>query len=357
MNLKLRVPVNLQYSTTEGIIFGQVYGLAPSICTTYLDDKDDKEIVKVLVNNGFERCIRYLSHYTKIVDNKKSEKKEISQYEMYSHKKKPILIYNTGKTVIYHTVDDCELVDKVVEQLHNLPAVKKLPPEEARERINLLCFGSGDFFMKELVFKESEDIVHQYPKNFMKVHESIMRGLSDNRQGIVLLHGAPGTGKTSYIKHLSSKVDRKFLLIPPNLINRISSPEFLTWMIDRKDMVLIVEDAEHVIASRDKNPHSVVGELLNLSDGLIGQSINCAVICTFNTSLTNIDKALLRKGRLIAEHKFDLLNEEEANNLFKQLGKTDYKITGPMSIADIYNYDTTLHKTEVVRSMIGFNVK
>jgi hypothetical protein len=67
-----------------------------------------------------------------------------------------------------------------------------------------------------------------------------------------------------------------------------------------------------------------------------------------------IDSALLRKGRLIAEHKFDALPIEDANNLINHLGK-NYVATKPMTLTEIYNLEETEYKSEDKYSPIGFN--
>jgi hypothetical protein len=65
-----------------------------------------------------------------------------------------------------------------------------------------------------------------------------------------------------------------------------------------------------------------------------------------------IDQALLRKGRLIAEHKFNKLSVDESNNLLKHLEK-DHEVSESMSLADIYNIDVELIRT-ANKSKIGF---
>jgi hypothetical protein len=51
-----------------------------------------------------------------------------------------------------------------------------------------------------------------------------------------------------------------------------------------------------------------------------------------------IDSALLRKGRLIAEHKFDALSVEDTNRLLEHLGK-EPNATKPMTLTEIYNLE------------------
>ena len=66
-----------------------------------------------------------------------------------------------------------------------------------------------------------------------------------------------------------------------------------------------------------------------------------------------IDQALLRKGRLIAEHKFQKLNVDETNKLLTHLGK-DTQVDYGMVLADIYHVDVELYKT-ANKGNIGFN--
>jgi hypothetical protein len=67
-----------------------------------------------------------------------------------------------------------------------------------------------------------------------------------------------------------------------------------------------------------------------------------------------IDQALLRKGRLIAEHKFDKLTIEETNKLLKHL-KKDFVSNEAMVLADIYNVDVEVHKSSNKKTnKIGF---
>ena len=66
-----------------------------------------------------------------------------------------------------------------------------------------------------------------------------------------------------------------------------------------------------------------------------------------------IDQALLRKGRLIAEHKFEKLSVEDSNKLLKYLNK-EQTVDEGMVLADIYNIDVEVHKTSSKQSKIGF---
>ena len=61
------------------------------------------------------------------------------------------------------------------------------------------------------------------------------------------------------------------------------------------------------------------------------------IIATFNCDLTTIDPALLRKGRLIANHQFDKLDLESSRILSEKLGYGTDGVTEPMTLAEIFN--------------------
>jgi hypothetical protein len=66
-----------------------------------------------------------------------------------------------------------------------------------------------------------------------------------------------------------------------------------------------------------------------------------------------IDSALLRKGRLIAEHKFGKLSFEDTKTLLKKLNKQTEAKEG-LTLAEIYNIDNQQDKTKDERVTIGF---
>ena len=105
--------------------------------------------------------------------------------------------------------------------------------------------------------------------------------------------------------------------------------------------ILIVEDAENIIRDRSKDTiiaNQAVSNLLNLSDGLLGDAMHQQIICTFNCDVSGIDPALLREGRLIVEHKFEKLSIENARRLCRELNIPDdgEHIHESTSLAEIY---------------------
>jgi hypothetical protein len=204
--------------------------------------------------------------------------------------------------------------------------------------------------------KQKLDIELNYGTKFKAVHDKIITRLNQKKgKGLVLLHGTPGTGKTHYLKYLASKIkDKKVMFIPPFLADFITSPEMTPFLIENSNSVLFIEDAERVITDRQSGGANGVSNILNITDGILSDILNIQIVATFNMDKAKIDSALLRKGRLIAEHKFDALPVEDTNRLLKQLGKIP-NATKPMTLTEIYNVEEEEFKSEDKYSPIGFN--
>ena len=205
--------------------------------------------------------------------------------------------------------------------------------------------------------KQKLDIELGYGKKFKPIHEKIIHKLNEPKsKGLVLLHGTPGTGKTHYLKYLASKIkNKRVLFIPPFLADFITSPEMTPFLIQNAGSVLFIEDAERVITDRESGGGNGVSNILNITDGILSDILNIQIVATFNMDKAKIDSALLRKGRLIAEHKFDALPVEDSQALIDHLGY-QHKAEKPMTLTEIYNLSEVEYKSEDKgKPTIGFN--
>lgn len=196
-----------------------------------------------------------------------------------------------------------------------------------------------------------------YADDFKSVHAHIKHSLINDNKGVVLLHGIAGSGKTNYIKWLTSQVpDKKFIFVPTNMIGYLTNPEFMSLLIDNKNSVLVLEDCENYIAERtvDNANTDVVSSILNIADGMLSDILECQFICTFNSDISKIDSALLRKGRLIAEYKFKELSVEKSNAFLTSMGSGTV-VDKPHSLAELTNFDNVAYKEkEAEKPKFGF---
>ncbi len=185
--------------------------------------------------------------------------------------------------------------------------------------------------------KPKLNLEDNYNDDFGEVHRIILKRLSiKNNKGLVILHGKPGTGKTSYIRYLITLVKKKVIFLPPNMATAITNPDLIPILINNPNSIFVIEDAENIIVDRERNGNSPVSALLNISDGLLADCLNIQVICSFNTDISKVDSALLRKGRLIAKYEFKELELPKAQSLSIKLGFTE-PISTPMALTAIYN--------------------
>ncbi|CAF0744877.1 unnamed protein product [Rotaria sp. Silwood1] len=179
-------------------------------------------------------------------------------------------------------------------------------------------------------------------QDFLNVHRKILTWLNKkDANGLVLLHGAPGSGKTHYIRYLlhciTNEKERYLIYVPSDMINYLTSPALIPLLLRYPNSLLIIEDAEGSL-SRLRSSSQSVANLLNLSDGLLSDGIQVQILATFNCSLVSLDSALLRSGRLIVQHCFpSILDIENARRLADSIGVSKInEINEPLSLANIY---------------------
>lgn len=225
-----------------------------------------------------------------------------------------------------------------VKELNDFCRLFKKRARRQPFEISILVKNGNYLEFKAMEIRKTKlDIGLWYNDDFAPVDALITKRLNQkNDKGIVLLHGLPGTGKTTYLRYLIGKLKKKVIFLSPNMAHSLVDPEFMEMLIDNPNSIVVIEDAEHIITDRKISNSSSVSNLLNISDGLLADFLNVQLVCTFNNSLTLVDSALLRKGRLIAKYEFGKLSTEKATLLAVHFGNK-MEIKQPMTIAEIAN--------------------
>lgn len=261
-----------------------------------------------------------------------------------------ILEFDGDYCGIYHDGTQDDFVQAFTERASVFKQRQRRKPLE----INLITYGSSGLHLTGLEIKRTKlDLGLYYEDDFAQVDQVISKRLNNAKdKGIVLLHGLPGTGKTTYLRHVIGKIKKKVLFLSPAVARDIVSPSFVQLLINNPNSLLVIEDAENIIMDRRYSSDSSVSNLLNIADGLMADFLNVQIICTFNSPLTMVDAALMRQGRLIAKYEFGKLSVAKAQRLSNHFG-FDTIIKEPMTIAELANQHEVKYQPQQVQ-VTGF---
>jgi hypothetical protein len=246
------------------------------------------------------------------------------------------------------TMENRIFIEKFIKQVNKF----FIDSSKEIDRFYLIAQNQQGLFTQKTKFKSIPIIDERYDlfygKNFP--HEKMKRFIDEETENLMLLHGDPGTGKSNYIKHIITNSKKKVIYIAPSMLSVISSPQFVTFMMRNKNTILLIEDAEEVLS---ENRNSATNNLLGLTDGFLKDSLGLKVIATFNCDIGKIDQALMRKGRMFLEYKFDKLKVQECRDLAKFL-KLEKTITEPMTLAEFFNEEDNHIENSFEERRIGF---
>ena len=157
--------------------------------------------------------------------------------------------------------------------------------------------------------------------------EGWVSGMKTRLSGLTLFRGEPGTGKTTFLRELVWRMYRKhrFYLLPSGqdaMLSRQDTVNF--WVRQTRECplpkVAVLEDAEALLAPRDEARGDAVSNLLNTTDGLMGDFLQVHLVATVNCKLQSLDAACRRPGRMLAVREFGRIPRERAVAVAKRHG-------------------------------------
>jgi GTPase SAR1 family protein len=192
----------------------------------------DPKIIDYLKENGFVEAVRVSS----------SRRNEDSWETLLIHQDKNLFIDISTRVDAKNDLVSIEfmynlLLGELGTQI-NLSEIKSFERQKKKANINLVKSEMGHLDIEEYDLEiPNTDLELNYGSEFLKIHELISYRLNKNNdKGIILLHGDPGTGKTSYIKYLTGIVKEKnILFIPPSMAEVLSEPSIIPFLMEHKN--------------------------------------------------------------------------------------------------------------------------
>jgi ATPase family protein associated with various cellular activities (AAA) len=163
---------------------------------------------------------------------------------------------------------------------------------------------------------------------------------------LIVFEGEPGTGKTFLVRGLLQTLQQALcVLVPPQLTSRLVAPEIISVLTSTRDsnghdgpVVLVLEEADGCLVPRQSDNMDEIGTLLNFTDGILGRMLDLRIIATTNAKRVDMDKALLRPGRLCRRVEVTSLRAPQAREVLTRLGASgDLDDDRRYTLAEIYD--------------------
>jgi ATPase family associated with various cellular activities (AAA) len=173
----------------------------------------------------------------------------------------------------------------------------------------------------------------------------------DGDESVLILLGETGTGKTSFIRSLiwHRQVNCR-LTYDERLL--ASDGLFFAFLTDDSTDLMVIEDADVLLMSREKFDNKLMARFLNFTEGLVSVRKKKIIFTANVMDVRKIDQALLRSGRCYDFFDFRRLSFDEACRAADAAGIA--RLTGRGDETETYTLAEIMKPKNTTRPKVGF---
>lgn len=222
-------------------------------------------------------------------------------------------------TIYYSSSEDADEVNEIIKSISEYQLIDDL---EEGHNLNVVSLSNNSIELEEIKYDDIDidNIEEYYSKQTFKDLSKWLKKSKKQQSGLSILYGKRGTGKSSVIKYLATKLDRNLIFVPNNLVDlTINSSDFSKFLRKHENPILILDDCEMIFNEFFTKSNIIANNLMQLVDGLLSNKLS--IITIFNVEdKSEIDHNLIECNNLIDIIEFTDLSNSEANQLSELLG-------------------------------------
>ena len=120
-------------------------------------------------------------------------------------------------TIYYSSSEDADEVNEIIKSLSEYQVIND---SEDGHNLNVVSLSNNSIELEEIKYDDIDidNIEEYYSKQTFKDLSKWLKKSKKQQSGLSILYGKRGTGKSSAIKYLATKLDRNLIFVPNNLV-------------------------------------------------------------------------------------------------------------------------------------------